>query len=70
MAALIELGASKGQGIFTLFKCWPPLRFEMVEPQLWPTFGEGGRMAADVAPLGDAAIEAFFVGNAELILPA
>ena len=29
-----------------------------------------GRMAADVAPLGDAAIEAFFVGNAELILPA
>jgi hypothetical protein len=28
-----------------------------------------GRMAADITPLGDAAIEAFFVGNAELLLP-
>ncbi len=29
-----------------------------------------GRMAADIALLGDAAVEAFFVGNAELLLPA
>lgn len=29
-----------------------------------------GRMAADIEPLGDDAIEAFFVGNAELLLPA
>ena len=29
-----------------------------------------GRMAADSTPLGDAAIEAFFVSNAELILPS
>jgi hypothetical protein len=28
-----------------------------------------GRMAADITPLGDAAIEAFFVSNAELLLP-
>jgi len=29
-----------------------------------------GRMAADIEPLGDDAVEAFFVGNAELLLPA
>jgi predicted TIM-barrel fold metal-dependent hydrolase len=29
-----------------------------------------GRMAADIEPLGAEAIEAFFVGNAELLLPA
>ncbi len=29
-----------------------------------------GRMAADIEPLGDDAIEAFFVRNAELLLPA
>ena len=29
-----------------------------------------GRMAADIAVLGDDAVEAFFVGNAELLLPA
>jgi len=29
-----------------------------------------GRMAADITPLGDAAIEAFFVSNAELLLPS
>ncbi|MFN7147860.1 MAG: amidohydrolase family protein [Microthrixaceae bacterium] len=29
-----------------------------------------GRMAADIEPLGTEAIEAFFVGNAELLLPA
>lgn len=28
-----------------------------------------GRMAADIEPLGDAAVEAFFVTNAELLLP-
>ena len=29
-----------------------------------------GRMAADIKPLGDEAVEAFFVRNAELLLPA
>ncbi len=29
-----------------------------------------GAMAADIAPLGDEAVEGFFVGNAELLLPA
>ncbi|MGL4543857.1 MAG: amidohydrolase family protein [Polymorphobacter sp.] len=29
-----------------------------------------GRMASDIEPLGAAALEAFFVGNAELLLPA
>ena len=29
-----------------------------------------GRMAADMQPLGDAALEAFFIHNAELLLPA
>jgi len=29
-----------------------------------------GRMAADIEPLGDEALEAFFVGNAELLIPA
>jgi len=29
-----------------------------------------GAMAADIAPLGDEAVESFFVGNAELLLPA
>ena len=29
-----------------------------------------GRMAADIEPLGDEALEAFFVSNAELLLPA
>ena len=29
-----------------------------------------GRMAADIAVLGDDAVEAFFVRNAELLLPA
>ena len=29
-----------------------------------------GRMAADIEPLGDDAVEAFFVRNAELLLPA
>ncbi len=29
-----------------------------------------GRMGSDIAPLGDTAIEAFFVRNAELLLPA
>jgi predicted TIM-barrel fold metal-dependent hydrolase len=29
-----------------------------------------GRMAADITPLGNEAVEAFFVGNAELLLPA
>ena len=29
-----------------------------------------GRMAADITLLGDAAIEAFFVSNAELLLPS
>ncbi|MCU0269386.1 MAG: amidohydrolase [Acidimicrobiales bacterium] len=29
-----------------------------------------GRMAADIEPLGDNAVEAFFVGNAELLVPA
>ena len=29
-----------------------------------------GRMAADIQPLGDEAVEAFFVRNAELLLPA
>jgi predicted TIM-barrel fold metal-dependent hydrolase len=29
-----------------------------------------GRMAADIEPLGEAAVEAFFVSNAELLLPA
>ena len=29
-----------------------------------------GRMAADMQPLGDAVLEAFFIHNAELLLPA
>jgi hypothetical protein len=29
-----------------------------------------GRMAADIQPLGADAIERFFVGSAELLLPA
>jgi hypothetical protein len=29
-----------------------------------------GQMGKDIAPLGPDAVEAFFVGNAELILPA
>lgn len=28
-----------------------------------------GRMGADIEPLGKNAVEAFFVGNAELLLP-
>ena len=28
-----------------------------------------GRMGADIEPLGEDAVEAFFVGNAELLLP-
>jgi hypothetical protein len=29
-----------------------------------------GKMAADITPLGDEALEALFVRNAELLLPA
>ncbi len=42
-----------------------------VTPLCWePTARQVDRMAADISPIGEAAVEALVVGNAELLLPA